>query len=327
MMINPYKDIKWSTVEYVPSVTHVHCTNQARFDKLYSLGIRHFPISNYYPSEPIYPLTDKFNVPDDVISCPNAEHHHVTNWDSYLHFCSLGSFFSSGNQSGVEPIGVNSTWQSAFSAILDDLQFDTGGGITINHPVWSSLSVRQIERLLDYDDRVLGIEVYNHSASYLQESTLEKSLKIWDELLKTGRRVWGFFVFDHASDEYDPILGRNILLLSEKSEQNALEAYRNGAFFGAMKGSGLFFTDIQINGNVATVETNYATTISAIIDGKKTSISGNVASFNINTNSVYLRFEAVDGQGETIYSQPIIFRDKKTLDMAKRKKVLLMTNY
>src|ERR1700736_5388432 len=54
---NPYADVIWNKVKYIPSATHVHVESQEKFDKIYhKFGLRHMPISNYYPSAPTYPI-------------------------------------------------------------------------------------------------------------------------------------------------------------------------------------------------------------------------------------------------------------------------------
>ncbi|MBT5830199.1 MAG: hypothetical protein HOH77_08390, partial [Candidatus Latescibacteria bacterium] len=51
-MTNPYKKIDWQSVQKVGSASHMHIANQKTLDNGYKHGIRHFPISNYYPSAP-----------------------------------------------------------------------------------------------------------------------------------------------------------------------------------------------------------------------------------------------------------------------------------
>ena len=51
-MINPYEGVNWQSAIKVPSATHMHIVNQENLDNGYRYGVRHFPISNYYPSAP-----------------------------------------------------------------------------------------------------------------------------------------------------------------------------------------------------------------------------------------------------------------------------------
>jgi len=51
-MKNPYAEINWDTVLRVGSASHMHMVNQEQFENGYKHGLRHFQISNYYPSVP-----------------------------------------------------------------------------------------------------------------------------------------------------------------------------------------------------------------------------------------------------------------------------------
>ncbi|MGI6088148.1 MAG: hypothetical protein ACOYCD_09470 [Kiritimatiellia bacterium] len=141
--------------------------------------------------------------------------------------------------------GVQRPWRDAFSAALDGalrdgegkplegLQYADGGGITINHP---GLSLAAYLPLLDFDPRVLGIEVWNdHYPLGGQRGADMGFYELWDNILRTGRRCFGFFVNDHQY--YGR--GRNVLLVPPmqdlpmaERERNALRAYRQGRFFG-----------------------------------------------------------------------------------------------
>jgi len=142
--------------------------------------------------------------------------------------------------------GTYRPWRDAFRAALDGetrdadgrpvagLMFPEGGGITINHP---TEPVSRVAGYLDFDARVLGIEVWNQHEMFGGQ-TLERAAALpfytlWDEVLRTGRRCFGFFVKDHCLFGR----GRNVLLVPPggdvaSRERQALWAYRNGCFFG-----------------------------------------------------------------------------------------------
>jgi hypothetical protein len=386
---NPYADVQWEKAHYVPSATHVHVESQEKLDKYYHrFGLRHIPISNYYPSAPTYPIqsirynqyaveqrfegvynadTSKKgearwadgkllqgpfhwndiimkgsnawvnelpaelqaklpiqlgdfifkNVPSDVIVSPNAEHHSFT--DAPLHACAPGSMYSSGNfdvhdvfktQEHGYAIGTGLPWSVVFKKMLDKLLFPDAGGITINHPVWSRLTTDQVFSMLDFDPRVLGIEVYNDTcASAFGDPPLGWSVKLWDEVLRTGRRCLGFFVPDHTIGR-----GKNILLVPSFTEYECLKAYRKGAFFGVINGSGLQFTRISLENNELSVALNDRAAIRIVTDkGEAQKASGKEVVYRIpmETGGVpaisYVRVEAVDEGSEQIFSQPIRF--------------------
>ncbi|MFT5468457.1 MAG: hypothetical protein ACI8UO_003566 [Verrucomicrobiales bacterium] len=149
--------------------------------------------------------------------------------------------------------GTNRPWRDMFRAALDGetrdgtlaggLLHPDGGGITLNHPTGKLKSYLE---MLDFDPRVLGVEVWNQLTSgFGSNRGLYDSMKeppahfygLWDQILATGRRCWGFFVKDHNT--YGR--GRNVLLAPPLADLSATEreaallrAYRNGAFFGSV---------------------------------------------------------------------------------------------
>lgn len=140
--------------------------------------------------------------------------------------------------------GTNRPWQDAFRAALDGslkdaagqpiegLLFPDGGGITINHP---RCPLSHVLAMLDFDPRVLGIEVWNQHTRFGGPEM--QYYRLWDEALRAGRPCFGFFVKDHVYRGS----GRNVLLVSFSPEQTRLErerealrAYREGRFFGLL---------------------------------------------------------------------------------------------
>lgn len=306
-MRNPYENVVWDSIMEIPSLSHAHCVKDRtdRFMMYYNGGIRHFGISNYYPSEPYYPLSDYYKgieIPSDAISCPNAEHHglHLDGaWNSKLHINGVASFYSSNPE--ATQIGIDKPWQYCLDQIFKNLQFSDGGGATINHPTYTNLNSKQIISMLDYDDRVLGIEIINFE---------EDNTELWDKILLTGRKCYGFCVPDHDVEVHEVnFIGRNVLLCNEPSEHECAKAYREGRFYGAKYNTSLKFNSIEYDNGVLSVSTTDANTISVIIDGKRTVYNGNKVNISI-PKCVYLRIEA-ESDDNTIYSQPIMMNDKK----------------
>jgi hypothetical protein len=121
--------------------------------------------------------------------------------------------------------GTNRPWREVFRAALDGetiegrrtvgLLHADGGGITLNHPTQDR---KLYAMFLDFDPRVLGIEVWNQLTSGFgsskgfyddSEGPHLHFYQLWDDLLRTGRRCWGFFVKDHNTFGR----GRNVLLV------------------------------------------------------------------------------------------------------------------
>lgn len=312
-LINPYAAVQWNTVDYIMSCSHLHLI-QTTFELCYEKGMRHFPVSNYDPSDPssTYPLENAFsNVPEDALGMPNTEHSGMTNTGG--HFNALGSFYASGE-------GVDDTWQNAMRMVIGDM-WEHGGGITINHP--TTISPDLVRRMINaYPNDILGIEIYNDSTIKGMGTEFGWQLELWDALLTEGYRVWGFCVIDHILEAKEGILGdgRSILLVPEATEAACAEAYRTGAFYGALKGDGIKFTKIVVDGPVISVETDDADEITFVIDGRRLVRDGNTASITVPPGTVYCRIEAKDNY-ERLFSQPIIYQTRQY--MLERRRILM----
>lgn len=299
---------------------------QQFFDSMYNAGIRHFAISNYTPSKPdLYPLSEHIDNTYDSISSPNAEHYGMAERPNE-HWNGIGSMYNSSHSDITK--GFNATGENrreAIEKIINAFQYPTGGLVTLNHPkmdatTWCGFPA--FYSILDYfPDGSVGLEVLNGKHHFL-EGMEGFSLDLWDTILSTGRTCWGTFGADQHSMWTETTMGvcRNVLLVDEKTELSALEAYRKGAFYGAMYGSGLIFNKIEVVNNTVYCDTNTSDSITFIYarakmgesEGLRTTRMGNVAEFTFPKDTIYFRIEATDGE-EYIYSQPITFLDKENL--------------
>jgi len=330
-MDDPYSSVDWQTVQSVHSVNHEHTfaanpggdewkpleegsatdvwdrsqSGQAAFEVLYDRGIRHFALSNYNPAKPTYPLEAYFeDVPADALGCPNAEH----SCGDPGHYCSLGSRFRSINRT------YDRSWRELFRSILDELAYDAGGGIVVNHPRRSGLTVDDVAERLEFDPRVLGIEAWNHRGVIDPKSRGRgNALQLWDELLMTGRQVSGFFNPDYHAPwnverwGHGP-RGRNVLLVPEATEEAAARAYRQGRFYGALDGSGLTFERLEATSDEVVVETTGAARIDFITAGRSIHTEyDSAATYRTSGTEPYVRVEAHDDTGERVFSQPVLY--------------------
>ena len=188
------------------------------------------------------------SLPPDLLEGPNAEHHSFRMPDGSgagrLHICSPGSAFASGTfdahnrkrtSSHGYCYGSGEFWGTAIDRMIDKLVVPDGGGVTINHPSWTRIDKKLLLDLLDWDPRVLGIEVLEHGRN---------SEHYWDWVLATGRQCFGFFVPDHGMHIKD--FGVSVLVVQERTVEACLRAYRNGNFYGSAHGLGeLKFTSIS----------------------------------------------------------------------------------
>lgn len=348
-MNNPYLNVNWNTATQVKSFSHLHLINQTTFERAIEMGYKHIPTSHYNPSSPKYPLAEHYeNVPSDVIGSPNSEKIWTTNG---YHFNALGSF--------AEGYGIDDkdrdkiSPNDLFDLILSKLQYSDGGGVTINHPVgWKQSDNENYDKeriiascceQLDYDDRVLGIEVYNngYEASYGEsyqkyyKGFYKEMLQFWDAILKTGRKCFGFFVIDWF-DTVTPYYGSNILLVPEFTEHECLKAYRNGAFYGIIKDTGLRFSNLTMSGKTLSVGVNKESVIDFYTNrGLVKSVTGTSANCTAVDSDIFLRVEVTE-VGDTdsrIFSNAIMFKSKEDIEKeaeAKRKermkRILLLSN-
>ncbi|MDA0837044.1 MAG: hypothetical protein O2857_04605 [Planctomycetota bacterium] len=382
-MNNPYQGIDWDSIQRVPSATHMHIYDQSCLDNGYRYGIRHFPISNYYPSAPcnagtrrsdfllrqswpvmrdgaeVSPpinwnevitwadeLDEEFrstfpfeeseplytNIPEDIIISSNAEHHGFTN--SNCHICAPGSSFRSGTFDAVNrhklqshgfAVGYGKSWQEGFAAMIDALDYPNGGGVMLNHPTWfTQFSDEVVFEMLDFDDRVLGIEIYNdysatrdwfQNPNYVAPDEPEQgfSLNLWNRILGTGRRCWASCVPDHSVCKGKDWNGRNVLLIPTFTEEECLRAYRAGNFYGCLKDNGLTIKKFEASATQITVTTSREATIRFISDrGELKSVSGLEATVDIPLNDgkpdlTFVRVELADDSGERVFMQPVMF--------------------
>lgn len=259
--------------------------------------------------EPLFPP-----LPEGILEAPNAEHHSFTDCDLImergLHITAPGSLWASGHFAtagryglkahGYTP-GAGIPWREAFRKILDNLLWEEGGGIIINHPTHTQCIFQFLLDALDFDDRVLGLEVWNTTLS---------SEGVWDSVLRTGRQCFGFFVPDHfnkLSRMYNPM---NILLTEERTARACMKAYREGAFYGCLLNTGLGFEKISFEGDTLTVQTNKEAFIEVIgFPGVLAYARGKEIKYTLAMKKeavVFLRVRAFDETGERIFSQPII---------------------
>lgn len=252
----------------------------------------------------------------ETLEAPNAEHYSFRFDGKYyeMHMCCPGSAYCSGtfdahDTFGTEKYGgfnhgTGQHWKTGIDNMVKGLIIPSGGGVTINHPGWSKLTVELICEILDYDARVLGIEILNSTGN---------DEEYWDKVLSTGRQCFGFCVPDHLAQDRIPneIFGVNVLLVHSKTVQACLEAYRKGNFYGAIRGYGeLSFTRIEFDGHVIHAATD-APAIFEVITDSGTVYTSEGTSIEYSPSGIFARVRATasDGCGEILYSQPFILKE------------------
>ena len=216
--------------------------------------------------------------------------------------------------SGQTPIGVNDTWKNGIIKMKRGLLYSDGGGVTINHPTWSNLSLQSVLDMLDFDPVVLGIEIYNYDCEV--DSETGWALTMWDNILKTGRRCWGFAVPDHYAEYND---GENwqgsiSLFVPSNTQENCLKAIRNGAFYIQQKHTTLALTGMAVSGHSVTVTVSESATIKTVIDGSTFDTStGTSKTISVPDDATYVRFE-ISTANDQIWTNPIMYKARKRFD-------------
>ena len=272
-------------------------------------------------------------LPEGVLEAPNAEHHAFLLENGrnhgHLHMNSPGSRFASGTfdqsqrnrfQTGTRGgyhFGSGELWKTAIDRMIEGLIYPDGGGVTINHPVWSSYDRSLLLRILDHDPRVLGMEVIEGGGA--------NGEAYWDWVLATGRQCFGFFVPDHSIRQPSGTFGVNVLVTPERSAHACLKAYRDGNFYGAKRGlNELKFTRISFDGTTVEATTDKPARLTVITgcgivkeEKRATSIKWTMEgvygwSAPRRNAHIYARIKAyaLDGSGEELFSQPYMLTEE-----------------
>ncbi len=258
-------------------------------------------------------------LPENLPEAPNAEHHWFSDAGIWLHIASPGCTLASGSfdiggKFGMERygkirLGAPVPWREGFRKLLDSAIVPDGGGLVINHPTWSHLPVDFLCEMLDFDPRVLGMEIYNHNS---RDDFSDFSDTLWDAVLSTGRQCFGFCVQDHP-DPNRQWRGKIILLAEEWTAESCLKAMRQGRFYGAISGNGLRFEYLDFDGRTLRARCNHKAVFQLI---SKTgvigdNVLGNEFSYTVPENQrsrhVYLRLTAQEGrEEEKLFAQPFM---------------------
>ena len=259
-------------------------------------------------------------LPEGVLEAPNAEHHSFLHADgkptASLHMCAPGSAYKSGtfdarnrfkSRSHGYHYGSGEFWGTAIDRMIEGLIYPDGGGVTVNHPTWTKLNREFLLEILDWDPRVLGIEVLESG---------KNSENYWDWVLATGRQCFGVFVPDWGLTK--KVFGVNVLCVQEKTVHACLKAYRQGNFYGAAIGlDALAFTNISFDGKTVRATTDKPARLQVITargvvkETKGTEIAWEVVPEASSVGpkvDVFARVKAyaVDGSEEELFSQPFM---------------------
>ncbi len=191
--------------------------------------------------------------------------------------------------------------------VIDEIRKQDGIAI-VAHPYFSGMNVSDFEKLKNYH----GIEVFNTSVHHNIGKGF--SLQLWDDILLTGRRPYGFFADDahyHFSDHRpNDICGSWIMVkASERTPAALTEAIKNGHFYAS---NGPAIENIEMRDRHVFVKCSPVKVINFIApcnSGKKftamKSESISEAAYELRAQDTYVRIQCIDSEGNYAVSNPV----------------------
>jgi predicted metal-dependent phosphoesterase TrpH len=191
-----------------------------------------------------------------------------------------------------------------------DLVRSKGGEVLVAHPYWSGLTMNDIIDLEGY----IGIEVFNTTC--FVSIAKGHSAVHWDDLLARGKQVLGFAVDDthqHSSDHRPiDICGAWIMAkLPELTEKAVMDAIKSGRFYSS---NGPTIHNISVADGTISVSTSEVKRINFVVNvssGASHTAMGDAmltgAEYKIRGSEKYIRIECFDKDGNTAWSNPVLF--------------------
>ncbi|MGL5151444.1 MAG: hypothetical protein ACRC7N_12830 [Clostridium sp.] len=205
---------------------------------------------------------------------------------------------------GVRNYSDDNEESKTHQEIFDDV-IEQGGINIICHPHIYNDDYWPYNKLMELNGYT-GIEIFNNNVK-MDNSGHSIATDIWDKLLSSGKKVWGFanddmHVFSRVGGGY------NITLVDSKSKEDILNALRRGSFYAT---SGLILDNIKIDNNIISLEIKdkrvpyvtfrYIGKNGVILKEEKSQNS----SYEIQGNEGYVRVEVERNDGVRAWLQPI----------------------
>ena len=194
-----------------------------------------------------------------------------------------------------------------------DAYRDAGFLAMINHPTWS------LQTAADYRDLhgFFAIELYNNGSA-VKDGYYEFNTAIWDELLRSGMRVFGTATDDNHNqkpfgDPKDDSCGGFTVIQADSLTQEAVtDALGTGRFYAS---TGPLFRSIVLEDDILKVECSPVRKVLLTTGHRQASVvrpaSGmetvTSAEFDLHhiLSDSYVRLTLVDAKGRFAWSQPI----------------------
>lgn len=189
------------------------------------------------------------------------------------------------------------------------------GNLTIyNHPVWSRLEMEDLLRT-----EFFGLEIFNYGCDIEDATSL--STLYWDQLLRRGRKVYGFASDDShfggeskPGDPYYCAFGGWIVVIAKELTREALaEAMLRGSFYSS---SGPEIYDYQVEGEEIVIRCSPVSRINFIAYERRGRVflaregeTISEARYPMYGDETFVRVECIDERGRTAWTNPIFVKD------------------
>lgn len=184
--------------------------------------------------------------------------------------------------------------------------------LMLNHPYWSALEWDEIINL----PGITCMEIYNHASEWLD--LLGDDARVWDALLKKGRRLWGLATDDSHNGyvhrdgwpfhllENDSFGGFIVVKAREFTQEAIIEAIETGSFYASM---GPSIYDFYVADGTAVVKCSPCERICLSGNSGKIMRALGVdlmeGKIPLKGNETFIRVQCVDKYGKIAYSNPI----------------------
>ena len=181
----------------------------------------------------------------------------------------------------------------------------------LNHPTWSLQYAPDFARI----EGAFAMELYNHGC-YVGGYD-EINTKIWDQLLVSGKRIFGTATDDNhnaaapESRHWDSCGGFTVIQADALTQEAVTDALEKGKFYAS---TGPLFHSIVLEDDVLRVETSPVDHIALSTGRRKAKIAypepgkATLTSAEFDLSALhpgYVRLTAVDLSGKQAWSQPI----------------------
>ena len=180
------------------------------------------------------------------------------------------------------------------------------GGINIIcHPHLSKDDYWSYDSLMKLKGYI-GIEVYNNNVR-LDNSGRAVASDLWDKLLSSGRKIYGFADDDmHVFSRVGG--GFNMVCAKEKSRESILESVKKGRFYAS---SGVFLKDICVSDDEISLKLEHNIPAYIRFIGYKGKLLketfGLEGSYKADGSEKYIRVEVFREDGAKAWTQPFYF--------------------